>query len=245
MTQINSIKQKSSHNNNEFTCIQEKEGCYKGKRDKLEPCVKSPCPLNLTKFGIHERIVEHYLIKQNYADVYYYFKDLLSMSYFNCDIQKLEKIREEKGHLEPIDYPPNCRVFIFSRKLKSLRRDIAYYRNLPYNELSEEGKENYKRKIKEFQETTDSAMEVLCHLVIDKIQKEKQKEEAHRRDLERMDKLAKYKIPSKVENFGESFSKNIQEDHKILTGEERAFKEKKLINHKTKEKGEEIEDIKE
>lgn len=76
-------------------------------------------------------------------------------------------------------------------------------------------------------------------LHIEEINKEKQKSQAHRRDLERMDKLAKYKIPSKVENFGESFSKNMKEDHEILTGKEKTFKERKLTKHKgeAKEKG--------
>jgi hypothetical protein len=76
-------------------------------------------------------------------------------------------------------------------------------------------------------------------LHIEEVNKEKQKDKAHRRDLERMDKLAKYKIPTKLENFGESFSKNIQEDHEILTGEEKTFKERKLTKHKeeAKEKG--------
>jgi hypothetical protein len=158
----------------EFECVQPKKGCFIiEKNGELIPCPQSPCPLNLEKFGTHERIIENYLEKEDYAGVHYYYKDLLSMSSFNCDLELLEDLRKEKSVLEASDYPAACRVFYFSREMKSLRRDIKYYEKLPYEELSEEGKENYDHLRNNFREILDSALEVLSHLVIDKVQERK------------------------------------------------------------------------
>lgn len=161
----------------EFKCIhQEEYSCFKKEKNgSLDICKKAPCPLISRDFGIHERILDHYQDNDNFNDPYYYLQDLLSKCKINCDVQQMEKIRQEKkGSLEAADYPPGCRIFYYSLELKDIKRAINYYAGLDSDKLSEEGKKTFENYKTQFRDIMDKAIEILKHLVLDQYQKDQE-----------------------------------------------------------------------
>jgi len=145
---------------------------YKDKDGNVEICDEAPCLKHLNKFGIHERIIEYYIKESRWDDAYFYFKDLMSLSCINCDLEELEKIKAKSRNarvlVRPEDYPIGCRIFLFSRDLKDIKDLINHYTELDYETIGKTGKDVLSSKINEFKGKMYSNIEMLAHLVMDR-----------------------------------------------------------------------------
>lgn len=153
----------------DFKCVQPEKGCFSRKDNTI--CVRAPCELMKERFGTHERIKEFYLENDQWDEAYYYFKDLLSISIIDCDLEELEKIKEKKGtDLSSGEYPAGCRVFYISKELNDLRKSLKYFNGKEYEKLSKDKQDKWDSCKKRFIRKMDSVFELLSHLVKNKRQ---------------------------------------------------------------------------
>lgn len=158
-----------------FTCFQEGLGClYENGGTDFKVCIKAPCPLNLFKFGTHERILDMYLDDENWDDAYFYFQDLLPQFSIDCDVKELEKIKKKNIIFKTEDLPPGCRVFKLSDELRKIKNNLKIYKNLNFDEISEKGKNNYTEDKIKFRKKLFANLEILKHLAIDKRQQNRE-----------------------------------------------------------------------
>jgi len=161
----------------EFECVQTELGCfYKDEDGNRKTCLKSPCPLNLFKFGTHEKILEFYLNNEEWDETYYYFQDLLPQFNIDCDVKQLEEIKKSKTSVSTDDLPPGCRVFKISDELRKIKNNLKIYKNKTPEEmelLSKKGQATYNFEKTRFKRKLFGNLEILKHLAIDKRQQHK------------------------------------------------------------------------
>lgn len=154
-----------------FECFQKEVGCFHNNGDGArKPCPKSPCPLNLFKFGTHERILENFLDNEEWDEAYFYFQDLLPQFSIDCDVKQLEDIRKSKTVVNTEDLPPGCRVFKISDELRKIKNDLKIYKDQSKEEISIKGKKTYNLEKVKFRKKLFANLEILKHLAIDKRQ---------------------------------------------------------------------------
>lgn len=153
----------------DFQCIQKDKGCYyKDEKGNWTPCHESPCPLNLFKFGTHERILENYLDDEEWDNAYFYFQDLLPQFSIDCDVTKLDEIKKSKSVVNTEDLPPGCRVFKISDELRKIKNNLKIYQDQSKGEISIKGTKTYDFEKVNFRKKLFSNLEILKHLAIDK-----------------------------------------------------------------------------
>jgi len=148
----------------EFDCVnKEREmDCY----SNGIPCYKSPCPLNMFDFGLHERIIEDYLKKEDFTNAYYYFQNLMPLFSFDCDINKLEEYKQNRLENPPV----GCKLFMENAELRSLKNKLETLENPD----SERGKKERTKHRVQFRKTLMDNFERLKHLAISKREERRQ-----------------------------------------------------------------------
>ena len=208
-------------------------------------CPQSPCNANLYHFGTHERIMEKYLLDENWDEAYYYFQNLLPMFNFDCDVKQLEALKREEKLDRNEDYPLGCRVFKISKDLRELKNKIKNHKKLGTSGISKAGgKRDDSDKIK-FKKKLYNDFEILKHLAMDKRAKDAEKEQYHERLLELYDAaIQAHKLGLNVETgLGSALEKGFEFAAKgagLETEELAELNEKRIKDAKSKKIAEEV-----
>ncbi len=151
-------------------------------------CPKAPCPLNLFKFGQHERILDFYLDADDWDNAYFYYQDLLPLFNIDCSIEQLDQIKAAKTNVETKDLPIGCRIFKFSDELREFRNTLKSYKKTKKEDISIAGSEIYKSTQVNFRKTLGKSLELLKHASIDKRNKKEDEDRGFEMGLKFLDK---------------------------------------------------------
>lgn len=147
-----------------------KLNCFDNKTQKV--CEIAPCQKSKDRFGMHERIVDHYISNESWSLAYYFLIDLIHLFRINCDYTILEKLRikDPNRELELKEYPLGCRIFKVSELLKIHLKDLNYYSSLikekGIEKIGDEGKKLFENAKRKFTERMNQSLTILSHLVM-------------------------------------------------------------------------------
>lgn len=198
-------------------------------------CSLAPCNLSKYETGIHERIIDHYIEKEQWDDAYYYFKKLMDKNTFNCSLIELEKIKLEKPNYEAKDLPPACRLFYLAKEMKEVKGTIKFLeRKGKYEELSVEGRKKLMALSYKFISKMNSSIQLLDHIVKDERYKQLKKLKAQERVIEKIEVMGKFNVQYKGQ-FGTEVDESIKDDEKILFADDPALREDTGVFKKERE----------
>lgn len=141
-----------------------------------EICGLSPCPINLTYFIIHERIIGDYIKSNEFYNAYYYLSDLIGKLNISClwDEQQRNK---------------NCLTYKEERTIKVLAVELEGF-------TEKEGK-IFGRKAHDFSKNMDQIFKKVRAISNNRLKNESQAD----RDFDKYERLMKIAIQAKQAGF--------------------------------------------
>jgi hypothetical protein len=185
------------------------------KDNRYEICERAPCELTRFHHANNERIIQYYIRKGMFDDAYYFLQRIFGIMHLSCNLEKLEKYDPTDPNYKK-RIPIECRVFILNDELKEKLDEIyELEQKCKKGDVSKTTKDALNNTKTRFRKKMNSIISILKHLAQDRQTEEAEKQEAHRKILEKLLAMAAANAQY-TGTFGEEVDESTKEQERRL-----------------------------